>query len=113
MLLLLVSVPPNVAEPVVEIVPTCNGTKFTVTIMVCPPGKLARLQVSVPPIAFVATPPQVPWLALAETNWKLGGSGRVNTTFGAGVLPVLSLICQVNVSVVPAFGPPLRAEPVT
>ena len=113
LLLVFVSVPPKVAEPVVEMVPACNGTKFTVTTMVWPPGKLARLQVSVPPIALVAIPPQVPWLALAETNWKLGGSGSVKTTFGAGVLPVLSLICQVKVSPVPWFGPPLRAEPFT
>ena len=60
LLLLLVSVPTNVAEPVVEMVPACNGTKFTVTTMVCPPGRLARLQVSVPPMALVAIPPQLP-----------------------------------------------------
>lgn len=108
-----VSVPPKVAEPVVETSPVCNGTKFTVTTMVWPPGRLARLQVRVPPIALVATPPQVPWLALAETNWKLGGSGSVKATFGTGVLPVLFLICQVKVSPVPWFGPPLRAEPLT
>ena len=108
-----VSVPPKVADPVVENVPACKGMKSTVTIRVWPPGRLARLQVSVPPIALAATPPQVPWLAEASTNWKFGGIGSVKTTFGAGVLPVLFLICQVNVSPVPWFGPPLRAEPTT
>jgi hypothetical protein len=109
----LVSVPPKVAEPVVEMSPVCSGTKFTVTTMVWPPGRLAKLHVRVPPTALVAIPPHVPWLALAETNWKLGGSGSVKATFGAGVLPVLFLICQVKVSPVPWFGPPLRAEPLT
>lgn len=55
-----VSVPPKVAEPVVEISPVCNGTKFTVTIMVCPPGRLARLHVRVPPNELAAIPPHVP-----------------------------------------------------
>ena len=55
-----VSVPPKVAEPVVEIAPVCNGTKFTVTSMVWPPGKLARLQVRVPPSELGAVPLHVP-----------------------------------------------------
>ena len=55
-----VSVPPKVAEPVVENVPACSGTKLTVTISVWPPGRLARLQVSVPPNVFAGIPPQVP-----------------------------------------------------
>lgn len=108
-----VSVPPKVAEPVVENVPACSGTKFNVTSKVWPPGRLAKLQVRVPPNEPDATPPQVPWLPAAEINWKLGGSGNVKTTFGAGVLPVLFLICQVNVSPVPWLGPPLLAEPFT
>lgn len=108
-----VSEPPNVAEPVVEKVPACSGTKFTVTISVWPPGKLERLQVSVPPRSPEFIPPHVPWLGLAETNWKFDGIGMVKTTFETGVLPVLFLICQVKVSPVPEFGPPLRAEPVT
>ena len=49
LLAVFVSVPPNVAEPVVEKVPAVVGTKFTVTIRVWPPGRLGRLQVSVPP----------------------------------------------------------------
>ena len=96
-----VSVPPKVAEPVVENTPACSGTKFTVTSSVWPPGKLAKLQVRVPPNEPGATPPQVPWLPAAETNWKPVGSGKLNATFGAAVLPVLFLICQVNVSPVP------------
>lgn len=108
-----VSVPPNVAEPVVENTPACRGTKFTVTSRVWPPGRLARLQVSVPPSEPVATPPHVPWLAAAETNWKFVGSGKVNATFGAAVLPVLFLICQVKVSPVLTLGPPFCAEPLT
>ena len=96
-----VSVPPKVAEPVVENTPACSGTKFTVTNRVWPPGKLAKLQVRVPPNEPDGTPPHMPWLAAAETNWKLGGSGNVKTTFGAAVLPVLFLICQVKVSPVP------------
>ena|SRR5215831_17033025 len=55
-----VSVPPNVAEPVVENVPACSGTKLTVTIKVWPPGRLARLQVRVPPNVFAGIPPHVP-----------------------------------------------------
>ena len=35
-----VSVPPKVAEPVVENAPACRGTKFTVTMSVWPPGRL-------------------------------------------------------------------------
>src|SRR5215467_2980807 len=84
-----------------------------VTNSVWPPGRLARLQVSVPPNEPAGTPPQVPWLAAAETNWKLEGSGRENVTFGAAVFPVLFLICQVNVSPVPTLGPPFWAEPFT
>lgn len=108
-----VSVPPKVAEPVVENTPACSGTKFTVTSRVWPPGRLARLQVRVPPNEPCATPPQVPWLPAAESNWKLEGRGSVKTTFCAVALPVLFLICQVKVSPVPWFGPPLRAEPTT
>ena len=108
-----VSVPPKVAEPVVENIPACCGTKFTVTSRVWPPGRLARLQVSVPPNEPDATPPHEPWLAAAETNWKLVGSGRLNATFGAAVLPVLFLICQVKASPVLTLGPPFCAEPFT
>src|ERR1041385_9500756 len=74
-----VSVPPKVAEPVLENIPACVGTKLTVTIQVWPPGKLARLQVSVPPNDPGVAPPHVPTLADPEVNWKLGGSGSVNT----------------------------------
>ena len=60
MLVMFVSVPPKLAAPVVENVPACKGTKSTVTIKVWPPGRLARLQVSVPPIEFAGIPPHVP-----------------------------------------------------
>src|SRR5215472_15850113 len=106
-----VSVPPKVAEPVLENIPACVGTKLTDTSHVWPPGKLARLQVSVPPKLRDGTPPHVPTLADPEVNWKLGGSCNVNATFEAVALPVLFLICQVKVSPVPWFGPPFWAEP--
>ena len=108
-----VSVPPKVAEPVVENTPACSGTKFTVTSRVWPPGRLARLQVRVPPNEPGVIPPQVPWLPAAESNWKLAGRGSVKTTFCAVALPVLFLICQVNVSPVLMLGPPFCAEPLT
>lgn len=113
MLEIFVSVPPNVAEPVLENTPATVGTKLMFTSKVWPPGKLARLHVSVPPKEPEETPPHVPWLAAAEMNWKLCGSGKVNDTFGAAVLPVLFLICQVKVSPVLTLGPPFCAEPLT
>jgi len=108
-----VSVPPKVAEPVLENIPACVGTKLTDTSHVWPPGKLARLQVSVPPSDPGATPPHVPTLAAPEVNWKLAGNCNVNTTFEAVEFPVEFLICHVKVSPVPWFGPPFWAEPFT
>lgn len=108
-----VSVPVNVADPFAENVPACSGTKLTFTSSVCPPGKLERLQVSVPPELPAETPLQVPWLVEASTNWKVEGNGNVKTTFDTAVLPVLFLICQVKVSPVPTLGPPFCAEPFT
>lgn len=108
-----VSLPLKLDDPVAEKTPACVGTKLTDTNHVCPPGKLARLQVSVPPNDPGVTPLHVPTLAAPEVNWKLGGSCSVNTTFEAVVLPLLFLICQVKVSPVPWFGPPFWAEPFT
>src|SRR5215472_2145954 len=108
-----VSLPLKLPEPVAEKTPACVGTKLTDTSHVWPPGRLSRLQVSVPPKLPAGTPPHVPTLAAPEVNWKLGGSCSVNTTFEAVALPVLFLICQVKVSPVPWFGPPFWAEPLT
>ena len=43
-----VSLPPKLAEPVLENVPATVGTKLTVMTQVWPPGKLARLQLETP-----------------------------------------------------------------
>src|SRR5215472_7644079 len=108
-----VSLPLKLPEPVAEKTPACVGTKLTDTSHVWPPGRLSRLQVSVPPKLPAGTPPHVPTLAVPDVNWKLAGSCSVNTTFEAVALPVLFLICQVKVSPVPWFGPPFWAEPFT
>ena len=42
------SLPPKLAEPVLENVPATVGTKLTVMTQVWPPGKLARLQLETP-----------------------------------------------------------------
>ena len=87
MLFGLVSVPWNVAEPVVEMVAACVTTTFTVTTIVWPPGKVATLQVIVPPAEPEAGPVQLPMLVLTEVNCRFDGRTLVKTTFGALMAP--------------------------
>lgn len=89
------SVPLNVADPVVGIVPAIVVVILMVTTIVCPTGKLAVLQVTIPPAVPGAGAEQVP-PALAVTEPNLKDEGRVveNTTpFATWLLPFL--ICQV------------------
>lgn len=96
-----VSVPVNVADPAVGMVPTTVGTKLTLTVMVCPPGRDAVRHVITPPnepgAGVTQTPPA---FVEAEVNWKEEGIVLVNTTAFATTL-WLSFTCQVNVSAVP------------
>lgn len=75
----LVSVPLNVAEPVVEIVPACATVTETVTVIACPLPRLGAVQVTVPELPS-AGPVQVPTLENTPTNCNPGGSTLVNTT---------------------------------
>src|SRR5262249_16114810 len=91
----LVSVPWNVAEPVVEMVAACVITQLMVTTMVWPPGNDLAEQVTVPPAEPEAGPLQLPIVLLAEVNCRFDGSVLVKTTLGAVTVPWLFLICQV------------------
>ncbi len=102
-----VSVPVNVAEPVVGKDPAVGPTlKFTVTIEVAPPATVPRLQV----MAFPTLLQPVP---VTELSVKLDGSVDVNTTQLAAVVPRLFLICHVRVSPEFTAGPPFCADPIT
>ena len=87
MLFGLVSVPWNVAEPVVAMVAACVTTTLTVTTIVWPPGKLAALQVTVPPAAPSGGVLQLPIVLLAVANCRFDGRTLVKTTFGALIAP--------------------------
>ena len=63
------SVPLNVADPVVAIVPVIVVLTLMVTTIVCPTGKLPVLQVTTPPAVPGAGAEQVPpALAVTEPN---------------------------------------------
>jgi hypothetical protein len=76
----LLSVPWNVAAPVVAIVPAFGTVTFTVTTIVWPTGKLLTLHVTVPPSDPGAGPVHDPIFAEAELNTNVDGRVFANTT---------------------------------
>src|SRR6185437_2810224 len=107
----LVSVPVRLAMPTTGMVPAAATDAFTITIMVWPPAIVGALQVTVPAVPG-SGPEQLPILVLTDANGSAAGNLVVNVTPLAAMLR-LSLICQVNVSIVPTAGPPFWAAPVT
>lgn len=92
-----VSVPVNVAEPVMEYElagAAADGVALIVTVALPPPAMLPRLQ-----LTWLAVMVHVPWLGLAELIVKTSPVGAlvvaVNVEQLAATVPRLSLICQV------------------
>ena len=82
-----VSVPSNVAEPVNGSEPAIDTVKFKVTCIVCPPPRLAKVHVTVPPAVPGAGAVQLtPRLPLTELYSTPLGRFAVNTTLLATVV---------------------------
>src|SRR4029077_19017462 len=87
------SVPSNVTEPVLRMLPVAFTMKLIFTVKLLAAPRLAAVQVTVPPRDPTAGPVHVPRVVVAELNSRLLGRTSVKTTFGA-TTPLL-LITQL------------------